>query len=292
MKENKEVKISYVAAHLTTIISVTLVLLLIGIIAMVWVSADTETRRLKERIELSAVLADSVPDAQVRELAARISAEPYANNVVIVTKQQAMQKWQAETGENLEELFGVNPLSPEIDFTVKADYASPRQIAAISRNIAADPIVEEVATPDTAMIEAMNENLARLTLILGIVALVMIVISFVLINNTVHLTIYSRRFTIHTMQLVGATNGFIRRPVVLNNLLTGLISGVLAAGVIALCIVGVKESGTLDLSAYVSWPAYGVIAAGLALIGMLLCSFAALLAANKYLRKDYDELFR
>lgn len=292
MKENKEAKISYLAAHLTTIVSVTLVLLLIGIIAMVWVGAENETRRLKERIELSVVLADSIPDAEAQALAKQIAARPYAKDVRYVGKQEAMQRWEKETGENLEELFGVNPLSPEVDFTVRADYATSAQLASIRKALAAEPGVEEVASPDTAMVESMNTNLTRLTLILGIVALVMVFVSFVLINNTVHLTIYSRRFTIHTMQLVGATNGFIRKPIVGGNVLTGLIAGVLSSGLLAAAVALSTQSGTLDLESVVGWEYFAIIAGGLIVVGIVICALSSLLAANKYLRKDYDELFK
>ncbi len=292
MKQNKEVKISYWAAHLTTIVSVSLVLILLGVIAMIWISADTETRRLKERIELSVVMADSVSDATAGAMAGRLKEAPYARNVHLVTKAQALENWKKDTGEDLEQLFGVNPLSPEVSFSVKADYASAASIAKISKQLEALPGVETVASPDAAMVDSMNANIGKLTLLLAVIAAVMVVISFVLINNTVHLSIHSRRFTIHTMQLVGATNGFIRRPIVVNNLLSGLIAGIIAAGIIALAMFGAKSGGGLDVASYVSWPAYGIVAAGLLVIGMLICSLAAMIASTKYLRKDYDELFR
>lgn len=292
MKENKEVKISYWAAHLTTIVSVTLVLLLVGIIALIWLSADAETRRLRERIELSVVMADSIPDSMARELADRIAGQPYCGKVTFVSKEQALRNWTEDTGENLEELFGVNPLSPEVNFSVRADYASVDEIARIRRSLEAVPGVESVAAPDASMVEAMNRNISSLTFILAAVAVIMLVISFVLINNTVHLTIYSRRFSIHTMQLVGATNGFIRRPIVMNNMLSGLLSGVLAAGILALSLWGARGGNVFDVVSFISWPELYAVAGGLVLLGMLLCALAALIASNRYLRKDYDELFK
>lgn len=292
MKENKEVKISYLAAHLTTIVSVSLVLVLMGIIALIWISADTETRRLKERIELSVIMRDSVPDAEVKALADAISAQPYAARVQVISKEQALKNWTADTGEDLKEMFGVNPLSSEITFGVKADYASAGQVEQIKASLEKQKGVEAVGAPDGEMIDSMNENIARLTVILAVVAAVMLVISFVLINNTVHLTIYSRRFTIHTMQLVGATNGFIRRPVVVNNMLAGMVSGLFAAGIIALAMVGAKQSGSVDVASYIGWPAYGVVAASLVALGMLICAISAWIASGRYLRKDYDSLFK
>lgn len=292
MRENKEVKISYLAAHLTTIISVTLVLLLLGIIAMIWTGASNETRRLKEKIELSVVMADSITDGQANLICERIKREPYANSVSLITKDQAMANWASDTGENLEELFGVNPLSPEVSFTLRSDYSNPESIRKIEKSLSSMPGVEEVASPDLAMVSAMNDNIGSLTVILAIVAAVMVTISFVLINNTVHLTVYSRRFSIHTMQLVGATNGFIRRPFILNNLMSGIVAGLLASGIIAVSLACAPHAGVADISRYIPWSAFGVIAAGIVVAGAFVCVVAAWVATCRYLRMDYDQLFK
>lgn len=292
MKANKEAKISYWAAHLTTIISVTLVLLLIGIIALVSLAAAGETKRLKERIELCVVLNDSVSDNAAQKLVSYIQERPYSKDVTLVTRQQALANWKADTGEDLEALFGVNPLSPEIDFTVKADYASPKSINSISSQLKKLDNVSEVSAPDTEMVEQMNHNIGNLSLILSAIAIVMIVISFVLINNTVHLTIYSRRFSIHTMQLVGATAGFIRRPFILNNILSGVIAGAVAAAIIAVALVLAPSAGMETQTEYINWAYFGIIAAGLVITGALICGVAAWIATARYLHKDYDQLFK
>jgi len=292
MKNYKEVKVSYLSRHLTVIISVTLVLLLLGIIAMVWVGADRETRRLKEKIELCVVLRDSVPAQASAALAGKIAARPYCAGVTRISKEEALQKWTEETGENLEELFGVNPLSEEINFGLTAGYANPAGINSIKRELEKEKIVEAVSAPDSEMVEAMNRNIARLSIALAVIAGIMLVISFVLINNTVHLTIYSRRFTIHTMKLVGATNGFIRRPVILNNMLAGAVAGLLAAGMLAAVLAAATQLGLPDIADMVGWDIFGMIAGGMVIAGMTLCSIASWVSANSYLRKDYDALFR
>ncbi len=292
MKNNKEVKISYWAAHLTTVVSVTLVLLLIGIIALITISASNETRRLREKLEVSVVMADSVSNALTQTIAKEIAAEPYALSVAVITKEQALASWKADTGEDLESLFGVNPLSPEITFSIKADYSSESQLNAIGEQLRAQEGVADVALPDAAMVDSMNRNIERFSLILGAIALVMVIISFVLINNTVHLSIYARRFTIHTMQLVGATNGFIRKPFVLNNMLSGFIAGLIASAIMAVALTAAPKAGFEDISEYISWATYGVVAVGMVIVGVLICGVAAWLATSRYLRKDYGELFK
>ncbi len=292
MKHNKEVRISYWAAHLTTIVSVTLVLVIIGIIALVTIATASETRRLRERLEVSVVMADSVSDAGAMDLAKKIEKAPYALSVGVITKDDALKNWKTDTGEDLEALFGVNPLSPEVVFSVKADYASERSLKEIETSIKKEKGVAGVALPDSAMLESMNRNIESITIVLGIIALVMIVISFVLINNTVHLAIYSRRFTIHTMQLVGATNGFIRSPFIMSNMTSGLISGLAAVCILALALLLIPEGNFTYAVDLLGWPSLLIVAGGILLIGMLLCGLAAWIATTRYLRQDYDELFK
>ncbi|MBD5203637.1 MAG: hypothetical protein HDS82_02025 [Bacteroidales bacterium] len=292
MKQEKEAKISYWAAHFTTIVSVTLVLVIIGLISLMSIGAAKETQRLREQLEVNVVMGDSVADATADSLAKVIRTQPYCKEVKVITKADALKNWKRDTGEDLMEIFGVNPLSPEVSFTLKADYASPASLENVRSALVSVPGVEAVVLPEARLVDTMNDNITRLFWILGGIAVVMILISFVLINNTVHLTIYSRRFTIHTMQLVGATDGFIRRPFVLNNMLSGLIAGVVASGLLACVLAFAPGAGFSDIYDVISWLDMAGVAAGLMLIGALLCSMAALIATSRYLHKDYDQLFR
>lgn len=285
-------KISFWATHLTTIVSVTLVLLLVGIITFITLSSEKESRNIREKLEVSLVMNDSVSDAYASSIAQRLDTRPYAIEAGYVGKAQALKEWQEETGEDLETLFGVNPLSPEIFFRVKADYSSSDSLKAIHRDLETIPGVAEVVMPDSEMVAAMNDNIQSLAIILGLVALVMIIISFVLINNTVHLSIYARRFTIHTMQLVGATDSFIKRPFILNNITSGIIAGVLSSAILAISLGAAPHAGWSDVAHYISWGLFACVAGGMIIAGPLICSVAAVLATSRYLHKDYDELIR
>lgn len=292
MKKGKEVKISYWAAHATTIVSVTLVLLILGIISLITVGARRETLKVRESLEISVIMADSVGNDMAAARMQDMKALPYCRNVTLITKEQALAEWKEETGEDLEALFGVNPLSPEISFTMPEQYSNPDSIAKIERSLAAIQGVESVATPQGEMVETMNRNITRLGAILGGIALVMLIISFVLINNTVHLTVYARRFTIHTMQLVGATDAFIRRPVVTRNLLAGVMAGAFASILLWLAMALAPKAGFEELHDIIGWESMAAICAALIILGGLICALAASIATRHYLRKDYDELFR
>lgn len=291
MKENKEAKISFLGAHFTTIVSVSLVLIIAGLIALISLGARNETARLKEKVELTLIMADNISDKQAEKFHDTFRHLPYVATSRLISSQEALDNWTEETGENLEETFGINILSPEISFTLKSPYVSTDSVAAISNRLSKIQAVEGVASPDNTMLAGMNSNIERLLWMLGIVAAGMLVISFILINNTVHLTIYSRRFTIHTMQLVGATDNFIRRPFVVSNMMAGLISGVIASLVLAGLLGWAYSCNVPTLKSCVSWTDSVIIFIGMIFTGMAICSLAALISTTRYLHRDYDKLF-
>lgn len=290
--EKKEFKMSYWAAHLTTIVSVSLVLLMIGIIALVTFAAESETKRLKEQIEFAVVLNDSIPDATADAIHREVAKMPFAASTTLISSKDAIDDWNRQTGSDLEEELGVNPFPPEVSVAIRAEYAAPDSLKAISEKLEVIPGVAEVAIPDASMVEAMNRNISMLSWILAAIAAVMLVISVVLINNTVHLAIYARRFTIHTMKLVGATDAFIRRPFLTDNMLNGVVSGCVASGLIAAALAAAESGGVAEISQLIGWGAFAVIAAGLIMLGIAICTLAAAIATGRYLRADYDDLFR
>ena len=290
--KQKDTKISYFAAHITTIVSVTLVLIIVGVIAMISVCGAGVGRQVKEQIEISAIMKDSVANEQALALCEQLKSQSYVNTIDFISKEEAMQNWTRDTGENLEEIFGVNPLSPEISMTLKAEYTHADSISRIVSTLETNPLVEGVARQNSEEVVSTIDNIENLSIILAIIALALIVISFVLINNTVHLSIYSRRFTIHTMQLVGATNGFIRRPFIVGNMLSGVIAAVLASAILASVVQYIVSYEFPQLTQYMSWGNVGIIIIGLFLFGAAICSVAAWAATTKYLRRDYDQLFK
>ncbi len=292
MKPQKEVKISSWAAHTTTGVSVTLALLTLGLIAMIWIAAASESRRMMEKIEISVVLADNVGDARAMAICEGIAKTRFAQNVRYISRQDALDNWKEATGEDLEHVFGVNPLSPEIAFSVSADYSTVGGIASIKKSVSAVEGVAEVGTPDSKLIETMNSNIRKLTIGFMAIAAIMLIISFVLISNTVRLSIYSKRFTIHTMQLVGATDGFIRRPFISANAMVGAISGLIAGGLLSALLAASGRMGFEELGSMIEWKWMGIVDAGLIVGGAAICALAALVATTRHLHQDYSELFK
>lgn len=290
MSKDKKSKISYFQSNFTSTISVALVLLLLGIIAFLGILANTFSKELKENIGFSVVLQSETTPEQVAAMDKMWKASPYVSDVKFISKEAALQNWQAETGENLVELFGVNPLNAEYEVYVKAEYANLDSLQVIERQLKTITFVDEIAMHKSE-VDAANRNISNVALVLFVIAVLLMLISFVLINNTVRLTVYSRRFLIHTMKLVGAKPGFIRRPFVISNMLNGLI----AAFVSMLFLLGVYLFlQNIDEALVVSFSALEIVAvfAGLIVLGVLICGLAAFLAADKYIRLSYDDLFK
>jgi cell division transport system permease protein len=290
MSKEKKSKISYFQSNFTSTISVALVLLLLGIIAFLGILANTFSKELKENIGFSVVLQSETTPEQVAAMDKMWKASPYVSDVKFISKEAALQNWQAETGENLVELFGVNPLNAEYEVYVKAEYANLDSLQVIERQLKTITFVDEIAMHKSE-VDAANRNISNVALVLFVIAVLLMLISFVLINNTVRLTVYSRRFLIHTMKLVGAKPGFIRRPFVISNMLNGLI----AAFVSMLFLLGVfLFLQNIDEALVVSFSALEIVAvfAGLIVLGVLICGLAAFLAADKYIRLSYDDLFK
>ena len=292
MKQQKEVRISNWAAHMTTGVSVTLALLTLGLIAMIWIAATAESRRMMEKIEISVVMADNIGDDRAMAICRALEQTSFAQNVRYISRRDALENWKEATGEDLEHVFGVNPLSPEVAFTVAGEYSTVAGIAGIRKSVAAVDGVVEVGTPDSQLIETMNSNIRKLTLGFTVLAAIMLVISFVLISNTVRLSIYSKRFTIHTMQLVGATDGFIRRPFIAANAMVGAVSGLVAGALLSTVLAASGRMGFDELETLIDWKWMSVVDAGLIAGGALICAFAALLATTRHLRQDYEDLFK
>ena len=290
MSESQKSGVSFFNANVTLIISVSLVLLLFGIVGVMGIAGVNLTRYVKENIGFDIVLKESADEHQVNALKQYLNNAPFVSSVRYVSKEDALAEWEKETGENLIATLGVNPLSAEFEVNVKSEYASVDSLNAICAAIAQGPAVDEINI-QRDLIEKVNENMRHAAIVLGAVALILLIISVALINNTVRLSVYSKRFLIHTMKLVGATSGFIRRPFIRANIINGIIAGILANLLLAVALYY-----TLQLSDELAWVVspeeVGCVMGAVVLCGILLCWIATLFAANKYLRLDYDALFK
>lgn len=289
MNKIKRSRIAGWGDYVTSTISVTLVLFILGLVGFVNISFSGINRQLKEKMGFTVVLADSVAPAAIDSLKLVCDNAPYVSSYRYLSAEDVMAEETSGEGADLVELLGVNPYAAMFEIKVAAAYADVDSISGIMAKWQQLPSVDET-TANTEMIANINRNAGLINTILAIMAAALLLISFVLINNTVRLTVYSRRFLIHTMKLVGATGGFIRRPFLTVNAVQGVIAGLLASGFLAL-FVGWARSLDMGIEALVTWNVAFCEFGLLVVIGVAICVLAAVMATNRYLRKNYDEMF-
>ena len=290
MTKRHSARISTFGSQITSVISVALVLLILGILAMTLEASRSLSDDIRRNIGFVVKLSPSASADDVNRVKHLVSASPAIDSYVFASPDNILAEESRLMGEDLGEMLDENPVGAEFDVRLKPRYACGDSIAAISAVIAADDAVDEIVT-ETAVVDSINSVIRRLTAILLAIAAALLIISFVLINNTVSLAIYSRRFIIHTMKLVGATGAFIPRPFLIAGLATGATAAAIAIAVLA-AIRAYSTSFDAALDSALPWPSMGWIFAGVLACGLLICLIASIIATNRYLRADYDEMFK
>ncbi|MBO5225154.1 MAG: permease-like cell division protein FtsX [Parabacteroides sp.] len=290
MAGNKKVgTVSFFHSRLTSIISISLVLFLLGLIFLIGLLGNKLSVYVKENISFSIVLKDSQKEADIKKMQRTLKALPFIKSTEYISKEQAAKELEEELGENPETFLGFNPLQASIEVKLHSQYANPDSLKMIEKKIKNYTSVSDLLYRKD-MMEMVNDNMKRVSLILLALAGVLMTISFVLIGNTIRLLIYSKRFLIHTMKLVGATAGFIRRPFVWYNVVSGFFASILAILMLtgALFYLQNELSGfiqLLDIKALI------IAYVGILIIGISLSIVATVFAVNKYLRMDVDKLY-
>lgn len=278
------------SAQITSTISVSLVLFILGIVALLGLIANNVTTSIKENIGFVTELDYEISQSDIDALNQQWDKAPYiASKKFISAEEVLQQELKLSDDDILKLLDGANPYPAEFEIKVKAEYANRDSLEKIEASLANTKGINKIHT-NNAMVDDINVGVNNVILALLVIAIALILISFVLINNSVRLAIYSKRFTIHTMRLVGATNGFIRRPFILNNMLHGFLAAVVTSAILS-GILYYLRSIEYSLSNAISWIEACYVFAALAIVGIVLCSTAALFATNKYLRTSYDDMF-
>lgn len=289
MEKPKKQSLKNIGKNLTSTISVALVLLILGIVGSMAVATRNVTNSIKENLGFNLILTEEATEAQINAIKQRFNSAPYISSYDFMSAEEILRQEEIHLGADIVEMLGVNPYQPEFNIKVKADYANTDSLTKIVAPFEQMAEVAEVIV-HAQMVDDINSNINTITIVLLAVAVALLLISFVLINNTVRLTIYSRRFILHTMRLVGATGSFIRRPIVISNVINGLIAGVLGI----LLLVGLRYyAATLEAGVKLAlpWNDFTFIFIGMLIGGMIICGLASIFATNKYLRRKYDDMF-
>lgn len=276
-------------AYLSSVISISLVLLLVGVAAMLLVNAKGVSNYFKENMQVTVMMKQNVSDEAAMDYQAVLDNERFIRSTEFVSKEQGQREMADMLGDDFLGVFETSPIPVSIDVTLKADYVSADSLEVVRAVIEKSPLVDEVVY-QSSLVDALNANLSRISAVLGIFIALLLFISFVLINNTVRLNVYARRFTIHTMKLVGATRSFIRAPFLVQAVFQGVFAAFIA--IIALVVMmyfmrsefeQLFEIFRLDLLLSVM---------GIVLVaGIVICLASTWRVVNKLVSLKKDELY-
>ena len=276
-------------AYASGIISISLVLLLIGVASLLAVNARSVSDYFKENLGLSVILDPEVSDDDAGKCCEAVSSLPFVKKVRLVTREEGAAELREMLGEDFLSVFSTSPVPVSLELTLCADYVSPDSIAVVRKALGAVPHVDDVEYQQS-LVEKLNSNLARISLVLGVFILLLLFISYVLINNTVRISVFSRRFTIHTMQLVGATRAFIRRPFTRAAVVQGLLSALIALTGLAAGLFLLSKSFP-QLFAVITTSSLVTVGAVVVASGVLICVVSTYFVVNRLVGLGKDDLY-
>ncbi|SMD07372.1 cell division protein FtsX [Pedobacter africanus] len=276
--------------YISTIFSIALVLLMLGMLGLILVHAKNLSNYVKENIVLNIIVDEGAKETEVLAFQKELNANPAIKSTVYVNKEMAARNLTTDLGEDFVNFLGYNPLLSTIDVYLKADFANNKSIDALKANIGKNPIVKEVIY-QSSLIDMVNKNINTIGLIILGFAVILLVISVALINNTIRLAIYSQRFLIKSMQLVGATRNFIRKPFILIAALHGLIAAFIAI-LILLGILYYAQKEIPEMIILRSYSEFGIVLIGLVGVGIFITAISTSFAVGKYLNLKIYDLYR
>lgn len=276
-------------SYFSTIISISLVLFFIGMAGLLVLNARSVSNYFKENITVSVVLSVEASEDDASQLSEQISGYPFYKDSRIVSKEEGVEQMKQMLGEDFLDVFEVNPIPVSLELQVAADYISTDSLARVEYVLSQYPVVEDVVYQQS-MVELLNSNLERIGYVIGCFTLLLMFISTVLINNTVRLNIYAKRFVIHTMRLVGATKFFISRPFLGQAFFQGLIAG-LIANVYLLVTLYIIRNEFNQLFTLLEPSALGLLIALVVALGVLICVVSTGFVVRSMISLNKDELY-
>lgn len=276
--------------YISTVISIALVLLMIGLLGLILVHARNLSNYVKENIVLNIIVNDGAKEVDVLALQKQLDTNPYILRTQYVSKELAARNLQKDLGEEFVEFLGYNPLLSSIDVYMKADYANNASIEKLSGQLTKNPLVKEVIY-QKSLIDMVNQNLKVIGLVILAFAGILMIIAVALINNTIRLAIYSQRFLIKSMQLVGATKGFIRAPFIGYGVLHGFLGGLIAI-ILLLLTLYLAQQQIPELVILKNWFEFSIVFLIVLGTGILISTMSTWFAVSKYLRLKIYDLYK
>lgn len=285
-KSSKKTKTVYIS----TVISIALVLLMTGLLGLILVHAKNLSNYVKENIVLNIIVNDGAKEVDILALQKQLDAHPYVLKTQYVSKELAARNLTKDLGEDFVEFLGYNPLLSSIDVYMKAEYANNTSIQQFTKQLTSNPLVKE-AIYQKSLIDMVNQNIRAIGFVILAFAGILLIIAIALINNTIRLAIYSQRFLIKSMQLVGATKTFIRKPFISYGVLHGLL-GALIAIILLLLTLYFAQKQVPEIIILRNWLEFSIVFIGVIGMGILIAGLSTYFAVSKYLRLKIHDLYK
>lgn len=287
--ENHILNRRLVNAYLSSVISISLVLLLVGVASLLLVNAKGVSDYFKENMSVSVMLKQEVGEQEALSFRRELEEMPFVRTTEYISREQGAEEMKALLGEDFLDVFETSPIPASIDLRLMADYVSADSLDVVRDRVSASPYVDEVVY-QKSLVEALNANLRRISVVLAVFIALLLFVSYVLINNTIRLNIFARRFTVHTMRLVGATKSFIRAPFLVQSVFQGLFSALMAIVMLLAIMFVIRnefaqlfEVFRLDLLLLVM----GIVVAS----GLLICVTSTYFVVGRLVGLKKDELY-
>jgi cell division transport system permease protein len=278
-----------ISSYFSVVLSIGLVLFLMGILGMLVLNTKKLADHFKEQIAISVFLKDNAKQVEVDQLQKSLAMADYTKSATYVSKEEAAEQHSEEIGENFMDFLGYNPLKNSIDVRLKADFVSTEQIAEIATDLAAKDYVEEVSY-DKPLISLLTDNVKKLSFWILIASAIFTFIAVLLINSSIRLSIYSKRFIIKTMQMVGATKTFIRRPFIWTNIKLGMLGALLAMLGLGVVLYYVNQNFP-ELNLFQDPVILGIIFSGIFILGVMISLISTYFATQRFLNLRTDDLY-
>lgn len=287
--DNRIMRRRIAKAYLSSVISISLVLLLVGVASMLLVNAKGVSDYFKENMQISVLMKQNVSDEDALAFRDELDEAPYIKSTDFISREQGQRELADQLGDDFLDVFETSPIPVSVDVTLKAEYVSADSLEVVRNEIALSPLVDEVVYQQS-LVDALNANLSRISLVMAVFIGLLLFISFVLINNTVRLNVFARRFTIHTMKLVGATKSFIRAPFLVQSAFQGVFSAMIA-NVVLVAVLFVMRNEFEQLFRIFRMDLLLVVMGIVLVCGLIICLASTWFVVNRLVGLKKDELY-
>ncbi len=278
-----------ISSYFSVVLSIALVLFLLGLLGLLVINANKVANHFREQVTVTIYLKDTAKDIEIKQLEKSLAIADYVKSTNYVSKEQAAEILKAENGEDFMQFLGFNPLQNSIDINLKADFVTSEKLEEISKDALSKNFVAEVSY-DNDLVNLMNDNVKKISFWVLLLSGIFTLIAVLLINSSIRLSVYSKRFTIKTMQMVGATKRFIRWPFILNSIKLGIIGAIIALIGMGFVLYYIDKTFP-ELTLLTNQVYLIALFTGVFLLGILITWFSTFLATQRFLNLKTDQLY-